>query len=270
MTRKPIPAFTSGQLEAICKVLADTVSGLSGSEIGHILAQVHVADTSPTMTKWKRLYNALVERQNRDRNGDRVFAFIARSLEPARYAGQSEVFEQRRQAVNITLSYLGYEFRDDGKFHRCSPAKSLSEAEARADRMRSLLSQRNIHPDVLEFCRAELLQNDCFHAVLEACKSVTAKIRDRTGLKSDGAQLVQDTFGGSIPLLKINAFTTETEKGEQRGFVNLAKGLFGTFRNPTAHEARILWPLSEEDALDLFALASYVHRRIERINSSYD
>lgn len=265
MTRKTIPALTPGQLEAICKVLADTVSGLSGSEIGHVLAQVRVADTSPTMTKWRRLYNALAERQNHDRKGNRVFAFIARAMEPALYAGQREIFEQRRQGINITLSYLGYEFRDDGKFHRCTPANTLSEAEARADRMRSLLAQRNVHPDVLEFCRAELLQNDCFHAVLEACKSVTIKIRDRTGLTSDGAQLVQDSFGGSIPVLKINVFSTETEKGEQRGFVNLAMGLFGTFRNPTAHEARIRWPLSEEDALDIFALASYMHRRIERI-----
>ena len=259
-----MPALSSGQLEALCKVLADTYSGLTGSEIGHMLAQIRVTDISPTMTKWKRLYNALVERQSQDQNGDRVFAFIARAMEPARYSGRIDEYRSMVSDINITLSYLGYELREDGKFHTCKPATTLSEAEARADRMRSLLSQRNIHPDVLAFCRAELLQNNCFHAVLEACKSVATKIRDRTGLSSDGAQLVQDAFGGSRPLLRVNAFVTDTEKGEQRGFVNLATGLFGTFRNPTAHDARILWPLSEEDALDLFALASYVHRRIER------
>ena len=42
-----------------------------------------------------------------------------------------------------------------------------------------------------------------------------------------------------------------------------SKGLFGTFRNPTAHAPKIEWNLEEQDALDLFTLASYVLRRID-------
>jgi uncharacterized protein (TIGR02391 family) len=110
---------------------------------------------------------------------------------------------------------------------------------------------------------AELLQDNYFHAVLEATKSVASKVRSMTGLNSDGAQLIDDAFGGPDPILKINAFKTDTEKSEQRGFTNLAKGLFGTFRNPTAHAPKIEWNLQEQDALDLFTLASYVLRRID-------
>ncbi|GAI25988.1 unnamed protein product, partial [marine sediment metagenome] len=84
-----------------------------------------------------------------------------------------------------------------------------------------------------------MLQDNYFHAVLEATKSVASKVRLMTGLNSDGAQLIDDAFGGSNPILKINAFETDTEKSEQRGFTNLAKGLFGTFRNPTAHAPKI-------------------------------
>ena len=258
-----MPALSQGQLEAICRVLGDTYYGLKGSEIGHMLESVSVPDTSPDMTKWKRLFNAFVEERNRNRASDRVYAFIAKALEPARYAGRSEQYRAILDELNVTLLLLGLEFQEDGRFHKVDAAKTLSEAESRANRMRHKLGQRNIHPDVLTYCRAELMQGDCFHAVLEACKSVAAKIRDRTGLTSDGAPLIQDAFGGEAPLVRINAFATDSEKGEQRGFVNLAKGLFGTFRNPTAHEARIRWSLSEEDALDLFALASYVHRRID-------
>ena len=263
MRKEDIPVFSAGQLEAICRVLAETNSGLTGSEIGHILIAAEIADLSPEMTKWKRLFNAVVGRQNHDRNGDKVFAFIARAMEPARYAGRGDLYRIMLGHLNVTLSYLGFEFCEDGKFHTCKPAKTLAEAEVRAKRMSALLVQRSIHSDVLKFCQAELLQNDCFHAVLEACKSVAAKIRQRTGLTSDGASLIHEAFGGASPLIRINGFMSETEKGEQRGFVNLATGLFGTFRNPTAHEAKILWPLSEEDALDLFSLASYVHRRID-------
>ncbi len=41
-----------------------------------------------------------------------------------------------------------------------------------------------------------------------------------TGGGSDAA------FGGNNPILKINPFTSDTEKSEQRGFTNLLKGLF--------------------------------------------
>jgi Protein of unknown function (Hypoth_ymh) len=40
-------------------------------------------------------------------------------------------------------------------------------------------------------------------------------------------------------------------------------GFFGTFRNPIAHAARIEWPMSEQDALDLLSLASYILRRLK-------
>ena len=39
------------------------------------------------------------------------------------------------------------------------------------------------------FCRAELSQENYFHAVLEATKSVSDKIRCKTGLSGDGGEL---------------------------------------------------------------------------------
>jgi uncharacterized protein (TIGR02391 family) len=257
------PKFSAAQLDTICRCLADTNSGLTGTEIGHFLKETGTADPDPTLTKWKRLYNALVTRQNKDGHGDRILAFIRISLDPARYSGNSVVFERRRQEVNVALAFVGLEFKDDGKFYRVARAKTLSEAEQRANRLRAKLSARGVHPDVIAACRTELLANNCFHAVLEASKGVAHKIRVRTGLTSDGAELVDAALGGAQPKLRINAFGTDTERNEQRGFVNLAKGLFGTFRNPTTHAPRMIWNLSEEDALDLFSLASYVHRRID-------
>ena len=56
---------------------------------------------------------------------------------------------------------------------------------------------------------------------------------------------------------------TVTEQSEQKGFANLVKGVFGTFRNVTAHAPKITWPISEQDALDLLSLVSYIHRRLD-------
>lgn len=39
--------FTSAQLESLCKAIAHTETGLTGTEIGHLLAQVRVADVDP-------------------------------------------------------------------------------------------------------------------------------------------------------------------------------------------------------------------------------
>ncbi len=56
--------FSQSELEAIAAALGDTSEGLTGSEIGHILATLKMADPNPDMTKWKRLHNAFVERPN--------------------------------------------------------------------------------------------------------------------------------------------------------------------------------------------------------------
>jgi uncharacterized protein (TIGR02391 family) len=142
-------------------------------------------------------------------------------------------------------------------------ARTLSEAQERAGRLRAELTRRKVHHDVLQFCRAELLQENYFHAVFEATKSVAQKIRDKTGLTGDGADLADTAFALKSPLLAINTLRTETEQSEQKGFVNLIKGMFGTFRNVTAHAAKITWSINEQDALDLLSLVSYVHRRLD-------
>jgi uncharacterized protein (TIGR02391 family) len=126
---------------------------------------------------------------------------------------------------------------------------------------------RKVHDDVLRFCRAELLNENYFHAVFEAMKSIASKIRNISGLTGDGAPLVQQAFGGAegkMPLLAINTFATETDKGEQRGFANLLVGLFGTIRNPLAHNPKIEWEMSEQDALDILTMASLIHRKLDQ------
>lgn len=97
----------------------------------------------------------------------------------------------------------------------------------------------------------------------EAVKSVADKMRMRTGLADDGATLVDRVFSGNPPLLAINVLSTASERSEQSGFANLVRGTFGMFRNPTAHEARIHWAMSKEDAEDLLSIVSLIHRRLD-------
>ncbi len=104
---------------------------------------------------------------------------------------------------------------------------------------------------------------DIFHAVLEAAKSVAEKIRARSGLTDDGAVLADRALGGDPPIIAINAFNTDSEKSEQRGFANIVKGTFAMFRNPTAHAPKINWAVNREDAEEVLTLLSMVHKRID-------
>ena len=150
-----------------------------------------------------------------------------------------------------------------GELGAVPQAETISEANQRARELRAGLTSRGVHPDVLRFCRQELLEDNYFHAVLEAVKSVADKIRSRTGLTDDGATLIDRAFGGDKPMLVINSYAAESERSEQRGFANLLKGTFGMFRNTTAHAARIHWQMSKDDAEDLFSVVSLIHRRVD-------
>ena len=122
----------------------------------------------------------------------------------------------------------------------------------------------SFHSDVLRSCRSELLQENYFHVVLEATKSIAQKLRDRTGLASDGAELADAALGKhGMPFLAFNTLRTDSEISEQNGLLNLIKGLFGTFRNPTVHAPKISWNMTEPDALDLLTMASFIHRRLD-------
>ncbi|MDO9069594.1 MAG: TIGR02391 family protein [Deltaproteobacteria bacterium] len=260
----PAPRFTPGQLEQLSRVLGHTTDGLTGQEIAHALAKAKITDIDSTSTKWKRIYSALAIRQNQDQTGGCVLNFIHHALEPARYLSRTKVFEIRRGHVNEVLAFQGLLFNSEGKFQRVSRAKTLDDATRRAGQLRQKLTDRGVHPDVLTFCRAELLVDNYFHAALEAVKSINAKIKVRTGLDLDGSDLYDAALGGSAPRLHINTLQNKSQRSEQSGFLNLLKGLHGMFRNPTAHEPRTAWPMPEEDALDLLAAISYVHRRLDK------
>lgn len=255
--------FAQSELEAIAAALADTSEGLTGTEIGHILASLKMADPAPTMTKWKRLHNAFVERQNYSQNRRAILQFIREAMKPERYAKQPERFEPMRANLNRALAFSGMAVSAAGELSAVTRAETLTEAVRRADELRADLTRRGVHTDILRFCRAELVADNYFHAVLEATKSIADKLRAKSGLTDDGAKLVDAALCGATPRVTINALMTDSQRSEQSGFANLVKGTFGMFRNPTAHEARILWAISKEDAEDLLSLASLIHRRLD-------
>jgi len=221
------------------------------------------------MTKWKRLSLTLSMKQAQDQCANNIVVFIQHVMNPARHYDNLDWFTDTRYKLNRVLSFEGLFLGEDGNVTLSKKATTISEAAARASRLKEKLVSRNVHPDVLKFCREELLVDNYFHAVFEATKSVAEKIRNRTGLTSDGPILVDRAFAfkSNIPHLALNSLRTESEQSEQRGFMNLLKGLFGTFRNTTAHAPKITWPIEELDALDILSIIRFdqhINNRITR------
>jgi uncharacterized protein (TIGR02391 family) len=265
--KKKYTPFAQQHLEQIARILGDTDTGLKGSEIEHALASCKIPDVDPENTKWKRLYNAFVAFQNEHQVGNHVIVFIHHVMNPASYTEKPEEFAERKDHLNRVLAFSGMELCDTGKLRHVSKAENLDDALQRAARLKAILEQREVHQHVLEHCRAEVLQDNYFHAVLEAMKSITTRIRALSGLDGDGAELVDAVFGGSSPKLTINTFDTKSRRGEQRGFASLLKGLYGMVRNPIAHEAKIEWEMTEQDAVDILTTISLVHRKIDNAES---
>ncbi|MEN9391871.1 MAG: hypothetical protein RLZZ104_214 [Pseudomonadota bacterium] len=254
--------FSQAELEAIAGALGDTDAGLKGAEIEMLIATCGMNDPGP-ITKRDRIYNAFADSQNRRGDRTRVLGFIRHAMKPARYVRKADRFEPMRTNLNFALAFAGLVVTEAGDIEAVKVATTLPEAQRRANELRSDLETRGVHADVLTFCRAELVADDYFHAVQEAVKSVAAKMRAKTGLTDDGSTLVDRALGGTPPMIAINSLSSESERGEQRGFANLVRGTFGMFRNPTAHEPRIHWPMSKGDAQDLLTLVSLIHRRLD-------
>ena len=189
--------------------------------------------------------------------------FINRALNPVSYARDREKFAWRRSELNVVLSFSGFSVREDGKVTRTPVETTLKGARARAGALRAALEDRGAHPEILKYCRAELVDENYFHAVLEAIKGVAERIRNLSGLTTDGAELVNTAFSVKAPILALNSLKTETEISEQKGFGNILVGLFGAVRNPSAHAPKITWPMTEQDALDVLSLVSFVHRKLD-------
>ena len=121
------PCVDPSVLEAACRVLGDTSDGLTGQEIGFILADMGVDDPAAGMTKWKRTFNALVLQQNKHQVGNHLLMFINRAMAPARFVQRPERFRRMQDGLNVALSLAGYAVDDEGRCVHTTREKTVSE-----------------------------------------------------------------------------------------------------------------------------------------------
>jgi len=249
-------------IEMIAKTIGDTENGLTGTEINRLLLQSNIEDIDANNSKWKRIFNAFAENQNRLKCSNQILKFIANALAPSRYITQQDKYYKMLKEVNQQLAFVGYELKNDGQYREINVAKTIDDIQIKVENLKQKLEERKVHQEIFKYCKVELLQNNYFHSVLEANKGLFQRIRDLSGISVDGTNLIEQVFS-SNPILIINNYQTSSEKNEHNGFCNLLKGLCSMFRNPTAHEPKIEWEIEEQDALEILGMISYCHRRLD-------
>jgi len=262
------PMWPAASVEAVCKVLADTGwPGLTGAEIGKLLAMLGIADVSPSASKRDRLWAALMTKQQANQAGNCIIRFIAEAMAPGRFLQDPSRFDALRDALDEPLALMALRVNDEGRLAKAKGGTTLDEVARLAGRLRTELNRRSVHPEIVRYCEEEILRKSLFHAVFEATKGIAERLRQMSRSTLDGSDLVDHCFGTKSPppVIRINDFITETDLSEHKGFANLLKGVFGTFRNPPAHTPRatVGWAIPEPDALDLFSMLSFMHRRLD-------
>ncbi|WP_435596583.1 hypothetical protein [Streptomyces albogriseolus] len=105
---EPWPATV---VTAVAGVLGDTDHGLTGREIGQLLAVVKVPDADGG-NKRDRLAGALLAQQARQRASNCVIAFIKVAMAPVRYVQQPHTFSRRQDDLNEVLVHVGLRVND--------------------------------------------------------------------------------------------------------------------------------------------------------------
>lgn len=264
------------QLKAVCDVLAHTSEGFSKSELSGLLqqSQITLIDDGKSsngytytlgLNKRDWLYNCLANEINTNKSLQRVFDFISRALNPVAFTVQRnrEKYLHLLEETNKVLLLAGLSVSKEGKVVDVVKAKTLDEVDRRMNHLKRELYNRAIHNEVQKYCIKDYLRKDYYDAVFEAAKGLAERVRQITGLSSDGGELFQKAFAKSDPYLFFNSLQTDSEKSEFTGVKELLEAIFHLVRNPAAHTPKINWMIEETKALDILTLISFAHKYLD-------
>jgi uncharacterized protein (TIGR02391 family) len=93
----------------------------------------------------------------------------------------------------------------------------------------------DLHPEISRACSTLYLDGHYANAVEASVKVLNGLVRFRSGLEFDGTTLMERAFSPSNPVLKFNNLQDQSDKDEQKGFMQMFAGAVSGLRNPRAH-----------------------------------
>jgi uncharacterized protein (TIGR02391 family) len=120
----------------------------------------------------------------------------------------------------------------------------------------------DFHPEIKKVSQTLFEKKEYASAVLEAFKSVINKVKEISNVRDEKSDesLMGKVFTPDGPIIRLNNLSNVSEKDEQRGFMNIFKGIVG-LRNLKAHENVIL--NDPFKAIEYLSLASLLCRVLD-------
>ncbi len=264
------------QIKAVCDVLAETSLGYTKTELTRLLQQSKITIVSDGkvshgytyqigLNRRDWLYNCLVSEINNSHSFIRIYGFLEKALNPVAFTDEKsrDKYNYLLERVNKALLLAGLEITKEGKLIEVVQAKPLDEVDRRVDSLRRQLYNRAIHGEVKKYCIRDYLRKDYYDAVFEAAKGLAERVRQMSGLTTDGGTLFQTAFSKNDPYLFFNSMQTDSEKCEFTGSKELLESIFHLVRNPAAHTPKVNWKVDEAKALDILTLISFAHKYLD-------
>ena len=255
------------QLKSLCGVVAHSSEGLTKSELTTLLGQCGICavdDGSSRnqlgytigLNKRDWLYNCLVTEINKSQSFSKVFSFLQAVLNPAAYtsADSRQKYRHLLEETNKILLFAGLSIDQSGRLVVVSQAETLTEVDLRVNHLKKALYDRAIHSEVQKYCIEDYLRADYYDAVFEAAKGLAERVRQISGLTTDGGTLFQTALSKNDPYIFFNAMKTDSERSEFTGLKELLEAIFHLVRNPAAHTPKVNWKTDETKALDILTL----------------
>lgn len=265
------------QLKAVCDVLGETNRGYTKTELTRLLQQSGIELVSDGrksngytfqlgLNKRDWLYNCLANEVNKNHSLMRIYMFIEKALNPVAFTSEENraKYEYLFEGTNKALLLAGMEVTKEGKLVEVVQAKTLDEVDRRVNSLKRELYNRSIHSEVQKYCIEDYLRKDYYDAVFEAAKGLAERVRQITGLTTDGGTLFQTAFSKNDPYIFFNGLQTDSEKSEFTGLKELLEAIFHLVRNPAAHTPKVNWKVDEAKALDILTLISFAHKYLDQ------
>ncbi|OGW80028.1 MAG: TIGR02391 family protein [Omnitrophica bacterium RIFCSPLOWO2_12_FULL_44_17] len=119
----------------------------------------------------------------------------------------------------------------------------------------------HLHPFIYSSCYQLYVDGHYAKSVEDASKGVLQYLRDKTGLTTDGAVLIEATFSAKNPILAFSDLKDATKLDEQIGFMEMLKGFSKGVRNVFAHTHGK--EETEQRAFEYLVMASLFCHRID-------
>ena len=223
----------------------------------------------PGDSKSKRIYKCFINEVHRTNNDLKIVSFIERALDPSRFA-DSKRYDDVLNDINSVLLFMGCEINKSGKVKIVKKATTIDEVQERINALENEAKKRNVHLEVLKYCKREYLDKDYFHAQFEASKGLFQRIRDLTNQNVDGTKLINGVFSTDEPMLILPnlKLTERTDKDEFLGYKHLFEYVVNAVRNPEGHTPRILASEELGECLDNFVIISRCHRFLDNCSTT--